>query len=264
MEGASYTSALECKRMNLWFLSWLLSENSSPSQSRQTKYELRAVSSKVDLLQDTNTLQNKVPEQMVYVLKPDISWGALNNPRKDQSGSIHLFLSWAGSVSTIIVVLEDLWHKGRYWRWANHFPGKHSARCGRGAVTDQGGGREVRRDTAEWHWDLFWQCVGTKRSPVIALETQGARQMIKQLPLCVADATVSENALWLGCRPEGVLQICEQHKTLHCNDLLILAIGEHKMAGCLEQCAGAIVFLKNMYCFWRINSTSYLPWIYSL
>lgn len=64
--------------MNLWFLSWLLSENTSPSQSRQTKYELRAVSSKVGLLEETSTLQNEMPEQMLCVLKPDIRSGSLS------------------------------------------------------------------------------------------------------------------------------------------------------------------------------------------
>lgn len=95
-------------------------------------------------------------------------------------------------------------------------------------------------DMAEWHWDLFWQCGGTRSSPAISLETQGTRQMIKQLPICVADASVSENALWFECRPEGVLQICEQHKTFHCNSLVILAIGEQKMAGCLGHCSEAV------------------------
>ena len=38
--------------MNSWFLSWLLSENTLLSQNRQTKYEPRAVSSKVGLFQE--------------------------------------------------------------------------------------------------------------------------------------------------------------------------------------------------------------------
>lgn len=196
------------------------------------------------------------------------SWYTLNSPRKAQSRVGALTFFSAGLAlspgSSLHYKTSDTKASGRYWRWANHFPGKHSARSDRGTVTNQGGGREVRRDMAEWHWDLFWQCAGTRSSPAIAVETQGARLMMKQLPICVADASVSENALWLGCRPEGVLQIREQHKTLLCNNLVVLAVGEQKMAGCLGHCSEIIVFLKNMYCFWRISSTSYLPWIYSL
>lgn len=158
---------------------------------------------------------------------------------------------------------SDTKASGRYWRWANHFPGipipPEVLLQIRGEAEESG-----ETDMAEWHWDLSWQYAGTRSSPVIPLETQGARQMIKQLHICFADSSVSENALWLGCRPESVLQICEQHKPLHSNNLVILAIGEQKMAGCLGHCSGAIVFLKNMYSFWRINSTSYLPCIYSL
>lgn len=184
MEGASYTSALKGNRMNLWFLSWLLSENTSPSQSRQTKYELRAVSSKVGLFQETNTLRNKMPEQMLCVLKPDIRCGSLSNPSKAQSRAGALTFFSAGLPlspgSLLHYKTSDTKASGRYWRWANHFPGIPIQPEAAEVLLQIRGEAEKSGETdmAEWHWDLFWQYAGTRSSPVIPLETQGARQMI--------------------------------------------------------------------------------------
>lgn len=142
MEGASYSSSQKCKRMNLWFLSWLLSENTSCLPRAGRLYELRAVSSKVGLSQETNTLWNKMPEQMLYVLKPDTCWDTLSNPRKAQSrvGALTFFSAGLALSPGSLLCYEtsDTKASGTYWRWANHFPGKHSARRDRGIVTDQG------------------------------------------------------------------------------------------------------------------------------
>lgn len=60
----------------------------------------------------TNTLQNKMPEQMLYMPKPDICWSCPSNCRKAQSKLGAVTFSSAGLALSPGSSLWDLWCKG--------------------------------------------------------------------------------------------------------------------------------------------------------
>lgn len=183
------------------------------------------------------------------------------------TGSSHLFLSWVGFISRIIFILWDLWHKGirqLFTSWGNIQPEVAEV-----LLTDQ----DERQRSQDRHsrmtlgpvvslavrWDRELPSYSPEDSKSKADDTRVAHLLCRYQSLWKHPLTSMQTTECVGDMWTEQDQLADV--SFHCNSLVILPIGKQKMARCLWYCSGAIVFLKKMHCFWRINSNWYLSWL---
>lgn len=135
-----------------------------------------------------------MPEQLLWMLKPDICWSSLSNHIKTQSvvGAVTFFSAGVALSpgSSLFYKTSDTKAPNRYWRKAICFLRKHSAKSGRGTFTDQD-------EMQSWDRHHRWQT----SSVVGSMLGQGVASFS---PEDSRNKTVNKRVAYLSCRYQSL------------------------------------------------------------